>query len=82
MVSQIEQNLNGSLMEQSLNGSYIFSQIPHNQKQTQGVAYTQSQQTLAPQVAQQVQSVPQQSQGTQQPQTITQHNQMHGPFQT
>ena len=80
--SQIGQNLNGSLMGQSLNGSYMFSQIPHNQTQTQGVTHTQSQQTLAPQGAQQVQSAPQQSQGTQQPQTITQHNQMHGQFQT
>ena len=80
--SQIGQNLNGSLMGQSLNGSYMFSQIPHNQTQAQGVAHTQSQQTLAPQGTQQVQNAPQQSQGTQQPQTITQHNQMHGQFQT
>ena len=69
-------------MGQSLNGSYMFSQIPHNQIQAQGVAHTQSQQTLAPQGTQQMQNVPQQSQGTQQPQTITQHNQMHGQFQT
>ena len=69
--SQIGQNLNGSHMGQSLNGTYMLN----NQTQTRGVTHTQSQQTIAPQVVQQVQSVSQQPQGTQQPQTMVQHNQ-------
>ena len=69
--SQIGQNLNGSHMGQSLNGTYMLN----NQTQTRGVTHTNSQQTLAPQVVQQVQSVSQQSQGTQKPQTMAQHNQ-------
>ena len=75
--TQIGQSLNGSLMGLSLNGTYGLNQAPHSQTQSSGITHTQPQ-GPAPQVAQQVQNVPQFSQGTQQNQTIAQHSQ----FQT
>ena len=72
--TQIGQSLNGSLMGLSLNGTYGLNQVPHSQTQNSGITHTQSQ-GLAPQVAQQVQSVSQHPQGTQQPQAMAQHSQ-------
>ena len=73
------QSLNGSLMGLSLNGTYGLNQVPHSQTQNSGITHTQSQ-GLAPQVAQQVQNVPQYSQGSQQNQTIAQHSQFQAHF--